>query len=188
MKPTSGNLCALGLVTVLGVGAAVAAPGESPGFWTNPVISPAGKIHALPKAAYRPDPGETHRIVFSVTKEAEGPTKVNPGLERVARTVNLYASAGVALDHLHFVAVLYGPATPAALADAQYRARFGVDNPNLEVVRQLRKAGVDVSVCGQAVAEKEFSYNWITPEFTLSLSALTTIATLESKGYALVPL
>ena len=52
-------------------------------------------------------------VVFAVTKAGEKPTDVNPSLERVARSVNLYVSAGVPLDHLKFVAVAYGPATAA---------------------------------------------------------------------------
>jgi hypothetical protein len=61
--------------------------------------------------------------------------------------VNLYVASGVPLKNLKFVAVAYGEATPLVLNDAQYRAKFGVANPNLPLVEQLRTAGVDVSVC-----------------------------------------
>ena len=107
---------------------------------------------------------------------------------RVARTVNLYASAGVPLNHLKFVAVMYGAATDAALDNEHYRQKYGVDNPNLDLIRKLRNAGVDVAVCGQAAAEHQDQYEWIAPEVTLVLSALTTITTLEHQGYVLMPL
>ena len=113
---------------------------------------------------------------------------MNVALDHVARTVNLYTAAGVPLDHLKFVAVVSGPATPLVLNDAQYRAAYGVANPNLPLVAELRKAGVDVAVCGQAVAEHEFQYDWVDKGITLSLSALTTVTTLEHQGYSLLQL
>lgn len=163
------------------------AAGQPP-FWQTPALEGVGKMHPLPHAAYRPDPKETYKIVFSVTRGASRPAEVNPGLERVARTVNLYASAGVPLSHLKFVAILYGPATDAALDDAHYRQQFMTSNPNLDLIGKLRRAGVDVAVCGQAVAEHKYAYDWIAPQITVALSALTTITVLEHRGYALMPL
>jgi intracellular sulfur oxidation DsrE/DsrF family protein len=126
--------------------------------------------------------------VFSLTKASDKPDQINPGIERVARTLNLYVSAGVPLDHLKFVAVAYGAATGLVLDDEHYRAQFGTANPNLAVISQLRKAGVDVAVCGQAMSEHHYPNDWASKDVTLSLSALTTITMLEQQGYALMPL
>ena len=152
------------------------------------VITAAGTYHPLPKAAYQPDRNATYKVVFALTKAADKPDQVNPGIERLARTVNLYAAAGVPLDHLKFVAVAYGPATGLVLDDEHYKAQFGTGNPNLAVISQLRKAGVDVAVCGQAMAEHHYANDWAAKDVTLSLSALTTITELEQQGYALMPL
>jgi len=152
------------------------------------VITAAGNYHPLPKAAYQPDPSATYKVVFSLTKGSDKPDQINPALERVARTVNLYASAGVPLDHLKFVAVAYGQATSLVLDDEHYKAQFGVANPNLPVIAQLRKAGIDVAVCGQAMAEHHYNNEWASKDVTLSLAALTTITELQQQGYALMPL
>jgi intracellular sulfur oxidation DsrE/DsrF family protein len=127
-------------------------------------------------------------VVFSLTRAAEKPDEVNPGIEHVARAVNLYHAAGVPLDHLKFVAVASGAATAIALDDAHYREQYGTANPNLPVIEKLRKAGVDIAVCAQAVAGHHYHYDWIDPHVTLALSALTVIIDLQQKGYALVPL
>jgi intracellular sulfur oxidation DsrE/DsrF family protein len=156
-------------------------------FWQTPTVTGFGKMHPLPDAAYQPQKAATYKIVFSVT-QAGKPGEVNPSLDHVARTVNLYAWAGVPLDHRKFVAVMSGGATAAALDNARYKQQFGVDNPNLEIIRELRAAGVDVAVCAQAAAEHHFPYEWIASNVTLSLSALTTITVLENEGYALMPL
>lgn len=161
---------------------------EPAGFWTTPAIQGYGNIHYLPDSAFKPRPGHTYKVVFSLTQEAKDPTKVNPALDRVARTVNLYVAAGVPLTKLKFVAVASGGATPLILDDAHYQAAYGVANPNLPLIAELKKAGVTVAVCGQAVAEHHFGYDWIDASVTLALSALTTITTLEDQGYALMPM
>lgn len=156
------------------------------GFWSTPTITGYGKMHYLPDAAYKPVANETYQIVFALTQGPKSPDQVNPSLDHVARTVNLYVASGVPLSHLKFVAVASGAATPLALNDAQYRSAYGIPNPNLPLIEKLRKAGVDVSVCGQAVAEHQFQYSWIDTRVTLALSALTTISTLEHQGYNLM--
>ena len=180
-------------VLCIGVFAAGAAPGEGgtgapPDFWQTPALTGVGKMHPLPEAAYQPQKAAIYKIVFSVTKAGGKPGEVSPSLDQVARAVNLYASAGTPLDHLKFVAVLHGAATAAALDNSHYKQQFGVDNPNLEIIRKLGAAGTDVAVCGQAMAEHHFQYEWIAPNVTLALSALTTITVLENEGYALMPL
>ncbi|KQZ79345.1 sulfur reduction protein DsrE [Rhodanobacter sp. Root561] len=156
-------------------------------FWQTPTIHGAGRIHPMPQAAYQPDRQATYKVVFSLGKAGDKPTAVSPSLDHVARAVNLYVNAGVPLSHLKFVAIAAGPATPIVLNDAQYRKKYGVANPNLPLIAQLRKAGVDVAVCAQAVAEHDFQYDWVDPQVTVALSGLTTVIDLQQQGYALSP-
>lgn len=170
--------------------AAVVASGADAdaGFWTTPTIHGYGRIHLVLHAAYLPDKAAHYHIVFALTTGPRTPGEVNPSLDRVARTVNLYVASGVPLSHLKFVAIAYGAATAVALDDTHYRAQYGMTNPNLPLIAQLRKAGVDVAVCAQAVAEHHFDYSWLDPSVTLALSGLTTVTTLEHAGYVLMPL
>ena len=161
---------------------------SDPGFWTTPTIQSYGKMHMLPNAAYKPEKDATYKIVFSLTKGSKTPADVNPSLDHVARTVNLYVASGVPVSHLKFVAIAYGEATSLALSDEAYRAKFGSANPNLPLIASLRKAGVDVAVCGQAVAEHQFTYADVDKSVTTALSGLTTITTLEHEGYDLMPM
>jgi DNA-binding transcriptional ArsR family regulator/intracellular sulfur oxidation DsrE/DsrF family protein len=180
MKPAT-------LAAVLGLALTSAGAMAAEGFWITPTIEGAGRIHPLPQAHYQPDATASYKVVFSLTGAGK-PDQLNPGLQRLARSVNLYTGAGVPLEHLHFVAVASGAATPLALDDAHYRTTFGHDNPNLPVIAGLRAAGVDVAVCGQAVAEHDYPYEAIDRHVTLALSALTTITELQQQGYALMPL
>ena len=81
-------------------------------FWTTPTIHGYGKIHYVADAAYKPRADQTYKIIFALTKGSKQPSEVNPALDRVARTVNLYVASGVPLKNLKFVAVAYGEATP----------------------------------------------------------------------------
>jgi intracellular sulfur oxidation DsrE/DsrF family protein len=165
---------------------AASAATEPAKFWTTPTIAGYGKIHYLANAAYKPKANQTYKVVFAISQAAKSPADVNAALEHVARTVNLYVASGVPLKHLKFVAVIYGAATPVVLNDEHYRIATGVANPNLTLIKELRAAGVDVAVCGQAVAEHEFQYDWVDKQITLALSGLTTVSTLQHEGYGLI--
>lgn len=158
----------------------------APGFWITPAIHGYGLTHMVPGAAYQPDKHTTYKIVYAMTKGPKLPTEVNSSLDHVARTVNVFVASGVPVSHLKMVAIAYGDATALALSDRAYRAKFGVDNPNLPLIAALRKAGVDVTVCAQAVAENHFEYSAVDKSVTTALSGVTTIVTLQQQGYALM--
>lgn len=166
--------------------AACAAPAS--GVIHGPAITDAGAFHAVPHAAYEPNPAATYKIVFPLTARSRNPGDVNPGLETVARLVNTYAYSGVPTDHMKFVAVAYGPATSLVLDDAHYRKLFGVSNPNLPVLQQLMQHDVHVTVCGQALAGKHYQAGWVAKGIPVSLSALTTLTELQQKGYVVARL
>lgn len=174
--------------SLLAVSLTVHAAGAAKGFWSTPAIHGYGKIHYVADGAYKPKADQIYKIVFTLTNPSKAPDKVNGSLDHVARTINIFTAAGVPLDHLKIVAVAAGPATPLALDNAHYRAKFGVDNPNLPLIAALRKAGVDISVCAQAMGEHHFEYGWKARDVSLSLSALSTVITLQHEGYALEPM
>jgi intracellular sulfur oxidation DsrE/DsrF family protein len=162
-------------------------PSYPPGFWSTPTIPGYGRMHMPDNPAYMPNPSHIYKIVFAVTQASKTPSDVNGALDHVARTVNLYVAAGVPLKNLKFVVIVGGAAAPAALDDAHYREKFGIPNPNLQLISELEQAGVHVAVCGQAVPEHHFDYNWIDPKIKVALSELTTVTVLQQQGYALLP-
>ena len=155
--------------------------------WINPVIPDFGASVSLPAAAIQPDKNTEYKVVFNLI--GEGPNeKINPSLERVARAVNIFASAGVPLSHLHFVAVIHGPATQSVLDNDHYKEKFNVDNPNVKLIAELKSAGVKVVVCGQALAAKKFSQEWVNHDVEITLSAISTVIILEQQGYVFFPM
>lgn len=163
-------------------------PAQADDFWQHPAIKDGGAMHPLPEAAIQPDRSQTYKVVFSVTKAASDPKDVNDALDHVARAVNVFVSAGVPLDHLKFVAIVHGGATPLVLDNVHYQKQFGTDNPNLKLIQELKAAGVQIVVCGQALAALKYDVSELNPDIKPALSALSTIIILQQQGYALMPM
>lgn len=188
-RALNGWLVAVMLVTSFAAPAVSADEFSAPNFWQHPAISGFGAIHPLPKAAFQPDPRRTYKVVFDLQKASDEPSTPNPGLLRVATAVNVFASAGVPLKHLDFVVVISGEATKDVLDDDHYRVFTGVaENPNRRLIAALKKTGVRVTVCGQAMAHHRFSASWLNPDVSLSLSALSDVIILQQDGYVLLRL
>jgi intracellular sulfur oxidation DsrE/DsrF family protein len=156
-------------------------------MWQNPVVQGYGKVHPMPEAAVQPSPDREYKILFDITKASGTPSQINPGLEHIARLINLFALAKVPPEKLKIVAVLHGPATAVALDDRHYREKYQFDNPDRKLIDALKRAGVIVYVCGQALAHNGFEPAWINPEVDIALAALTVLSVYQLDGYALIP-
>lgn len=154
---------------------------------SHPVISKFGGISPMPDAANKPAPGETLRAIFNITKPATEPSLPNPSLEKVARFINLTGSVGHQPQASDLIAIVHGPATPIVMSDASYRARFGVPNPNLPLIEALLEQGVQIHVCGQALAGSKISKDDLSNGVVTDLSAMTTLVKYQAKGWALIP-
>jgi intracellular sulfur oxidation DsrE/DsrF family protein len=154
--------------------------------WEYPVIKGYGPVHPLPHAAVQPDKSLNYKILFDVTKASKDNAKVNPALAHIARLINVYASAGMMPAQMKLVAVIHGPATPVVLDNAEYKSKFGVDNPNIKLINELKENGVVFYVCGQALADMSYEDAWVNEDITVALSALTVVPTYQLMGYALM--
>ena len=154
----------------------------------RPAVPDFGAIHTAPQAAERPSKSLRYKVVFSVTQGNDDTTKPNASLEKVARFMNLLAADGVRPVFGDVVTVMHGKATPIVMDDAAYRTRHnGAANPNLELIDQLKKAGVSVRVCSQALAAASIAPEAVDKRVKIDVAALTTLANLQLRGHALIP-
>lgn len=170
---------ALFLLTAMGLVTPAAA--EEPQF-LFPLIKGYGGVVALPQAAEPPRSGA--KIVFDITADSK-PDEVNRGLESVARYLNLNAQAGHRPNQVRLALVLHGSATRCALQDEAYReaARSSV-NPNLPLLAELKKHGVELFVCGQSLARNKFASSQVAGDVAIAASAMTVSANKQLDGYA----
>jgi intracellular sulfur oxidation DsrE/DsrF family protein len=155
----------------------LAAENKSQAEWIYPVIPGFGGVHPRQDLPVRPDPAKDYRIFVQVVSAGKDPAKVNGALVRLARLVNLMGYAKVPPEHVHIVAVLDREAMLTSMTDQAYRQHLQQDhNPNLPLLHALKAAGVQLMICGQALAEHGIPDAAISPDVTITLSALTDIA------------
>ena len=134
-----------------------------------------------------PDPTLTYKIVFDIAKASPKIDDVNPGLTTISRYFNTLAKGGVPADRRKFVVVFHQEGTELALNNAAYRAlKDGHDNPNIALLHSMKQAGVDFRVCGQGVIARKIDVATINPDIQVDQWALTTITTLQLRGYVRV--
>src|ERR1700730_12895316 len=102
----------------------------------------------IPGARELPNPDLDYKVVFSVAAVAN-PEEIHPTLKTIALYLNTLAHNGVPANHRHIAAVFHQGGGDAVLANDVYKARHnGTDNPNIAMLQELKKAGVELRVCG----------------------------------------
>ena len=171
------------LFVLLAVGTFSAVSAEEPAF-LYPLIKGYGGVVVQPDAAQ--SPRRDARIVFDIPAESK-PGEVHRGIESVARYLNLNAQAGHASSDIKLALVLHGGATKCALSDEAYgRATQAETNPNLPLLRELQKHGVELFVCGQSLARNKFPKSDVAKELTIAVSAMTVNVNKQLDGYAYI--
>ena len=151
-----------------------------------PIIEGYGGVVAVADAVEPPRAGM--KLVLDVTSEAKKPEEVNKGLDRAARLLNLYGTAGLKASDISITVVLHGEATKSVLSDEAWESRLQMKhNPNLPLIRLLQKAGVEVIVCGQALSYKKIERGEVAGEIPVAAAALTVLLNRQADGFAYVP-
>lgn len=138
----------------------------------------------MPYADEKIDPTLNYNIVVEVVTSNNKPDEVNWALNNVARMLNLHAMAGVPQEKLNVVVAIHGEATFTVMDNKEYRNKYHVNNPNLELFQALEEAGVKMFVCGQSLLARDINREKMVPQIITASSILTTMTTYQLKGYA----
>lgn len=160
---------------------------SSPERVSGPVISPWGATYVVPADSLMPPADASFKVKFDVATSPADAAAVNPAIETLARFLNMHVRAGVPRERISLALVLHGTAARDALGHAGYRARHGVDNPNLPLLEALGAAGVRIYLCGQSAAGRGLGWEEIAPAAKVALSALTAHALLAQEGFSTNP-
>jgi intracellular sulfur oxidation DsrE/DsrF family protein len=143
----------------------------------------------VPKAHELPDPTMDYKVVFTIGDGAKDMTaEVNPRLATLARYVNTLAKWGVPSEKRHLTVMFHqrNPDFDITMTNAAFKARHGKDNPNIALIRDLKKAGVRFRACGQALESRKIDAAQINPDIQIDLWAMVSIVNLQMEGYARV--
>jgi intracellular sulfur oxidation DsrE/DsrF family protein len=185
MKPAPASL----LMGALFATALLAADPSAPAPWPAPkapVIPSADGYVDIAHAAVPPDKSHVYRAVFDATQAAGKPTELVPALNMAGSELNALGASGVPPGNAKFVVVFHGAAMDGILTDAEYKKKFGVGNPNLKTLAEMKRAGVELFVCGQNLAFDQVDPRTITPDVKVASDALIVLMTYQSNGYTIL--
>lgn len=158
-----------------------------------PLIQGHGGIVVLPEVAEQPQ--KNSKVIIDITS-GEMTGDVLKGFDRAALISNQYAQAGVGPKQgMKMAVILHGEATKAALTHEAYKKQAssyarqaGLEgNPNLDLIERLNEAGVEIYVCGQALAHHGFATEEVASAATVAVSAATVNINKQMDGYAYLP-
>ena len=149
----------------------------------NPEIKTFGGIYDIPEATMRPSADLDYKVIIDLYSGAKSPDKLNPALNNVARMINLHAIGGASVENMEVVLAIHGDANDAVMNNKSYFDRYKVDNPNIQLIKSLKSAGVKLTVCGQSLISKSVIPSQVLDEVEIATSMLTTVTTYQLNGY-----
>ena len=152
----------------------------------GPAIPDYGAVWDIPEPSYPTDKTKIFKVMFDIMNSPEAPDVRNASIETAARFLNMHTRAGVPKENLHVALIVHNKASKDLLDDTTYEERFGVTNPNSDMLRQLMDAGVEVIFCGQSSLSRNVPIEATVDGVQLSLSAMTAILQLKDKDYTLI--
>ncbi|MDQ8165521.1 MAG: DsrE family protein [Gemmatimonadota bacterium] len=154
---------------------------------TGPVIQKGGGHFPVPNATFTVPAGVTYKMAWDIAVGSAKPGDANAAYDVPARFVNQAAVMGMARSATELAVVIHGSAGEEVLTNDEYRARKGVDNPNIALLEEMSKAGVKIIICGQTVGSRKMPRDKILPFVLVAPSATWTHAVLQQQGFSINP-
>jgi intracellular sulfur oxidation DsrE/DsrF family protein len=153
----------------------------------SPAIADGTGYVEIPGARVAIDPAHTYKTIIDGQSAAAKPTELLPALKRASLLLNALTVGHVGKARQKLVIVFHGTAVDGLLRNDGYHKKFGVDNPNLKVVKELADAGTILYVCGQHMAGLKLGIEELAPEIKLATAASLVLVTYQNDGYAVLP-
>ncbi len=153
---------------------------------TGPVFKDVGEVYTIDNLGLPIDTALHYKAIFDIDKKQTNPAKPNNIILSLHRYYNMHTRYGVNKDNIHLVIILHGHSTKDALLSAKYKEKYGVDNPNVQLLKSLSAAGVKIYLCGQSMSWSGYSSKDILPEVKIALSAMTVLTVYQMQNYALI--
>lgn len=152
----------------------------------GPIIENFGKVWTIENPDFKTPLDTDYKVVFDIMNSPEDPTQRNASIETAARFLNMHAQSGVPLENMKVALVVHNKASKDLCTNTAYKDRYGVDNPNIELIQELLNVGVEFIFCGQSSRSRNFPMEDIQPGIQLGLSAMTALIQLQNQGYNLI--
>lgn len=152
----------------------------------GPIIEDYGKVWSVESLDYKIQPDTPLKVVFDIMSSPQDHSQLNASIETAARFLNMHGQNGVSKEHMKVALVVHNAASKDIITSEAYHKRYGVKNPNAQMVSQLMDAGVEFIFCGQSSLSRGFPKEETLDGVQLSLSAMTALIQLQNEGYRLI--
>lgn len=150
------------------------------------IISDYGETFEVQSIDIKTDVSAEFRVIFDVSKSSEDKNVINKYIVTAARFLNMHAAEGMDASQLKVAMTIHGGAWQDVLNNESYREKYGVDNPNLELINQLTEAGADIIICGQTAEYRGITKQNANPNVKFALSAMTALLQYQQNGYTFI--
>lgn len=152
----------------------------------GPIITEFGKVWEIHNPEFEVDPSKEYKAVFDIMNSPLDSTKLNATMETAARFLNMHAQSGVPLSNLKFVLVVHNKASKDIITNEAYYKRYGIKNPNYDLIKALMNAGGQIIFCGQSSISRGFPKEELIEGVQMSLSAMTALIHFQDEDYRLI--
>jgi len=152
----------------------------------GPILESFGNVYQLENPDLLLKKDKEYKVIFDIYTDRSKGEKINPLLNTVARYLNMHAQQGVLPINMKVIVIMHGAATKSVLSDTAYQKQYKTANPNSQLIHALKKANVELFVCGQSYLAHGFEIKEKSEEVKLALSALTALVEYQSEGYQLI--
>ena len=135
------------------------------------------------------DPKMKYKLLMELTgfaakgEEKTAKNEINYGIGEISRKINLHVAAGVPQKNIDLVIIVHAGALFAFLNNEKYKRKYGIDNPNINIIKDLQNFGAKIIVCGQAMTFLGLEMEDLVPGIKEAFSAQTVLSTYELRGY-----
>ncbi len=152
----------------------------------GPVIKDFGQVYKIKNPDLLLNKDKKYKVIFDVYSDGENIKEINASINTIARFLNMHAQNNIKPENLNIVLILHGAATKNVLSEKAFKREFNISNPNIDLIKALKKENVQIYVCGQSFTHKGYKKNDLSSNVGLSLSALTALVKYQSEGYQLI--
>lgn len=152
----------------------------------GPVFDKIGATYNIENADFTPDSTAVLKAIFDIDNLSKDSSTSNFQISSLHRYLNMHVKNGVKESNISLAFVLHGASTKDALTNEAHKKKYGVKNPNIDLIKSLSEHGVDMYICGQSAAYSGVSKSEIMLEIKLALSAMSVLTVYQSEGYSLI--
>jgi len=147
-------------------------------------VHPMVGVLEIDSNALHYDASIDYKVVIDTYDNMKDSTQVYKPFSEAARTYNLNIANGVPNDKLQMAVVYHNFSMDPILNNESYKAKYGINNPNSELISALKNLGVHFYVCGQLLGFMNIPIENLEPEIEVAISAKTALITLDQMGYS----